>query len=1055
MEWLADRFLPTDDRDEALDLATRMRVRLFVDRDLPPGAARERTAACDRLALLRHPLLMPLVDYGLHGRSWFEAHERVAPVRMSADQRRRAVLHVVRFLRAAGVEPTSEWAMRNVRTAIDGVAAWRPLGVCLRDRGALEALRTLLEGAGPPGATAVDVIAPPGGGLRTARVLVARMARLAGFVVVDAQVEASWTPALAGRHVCVLEWLPRGRTLPPALAAAATSGGRRHIWIRFCRAPLPPSAAARAELRLEPMMSEEWLGAIFLDAETGPTAEDVRMAAEQAHGWPGPTIDRLSGMARGRGGAGWVHETSPEYGAGTTPPAAIAEVTIDEAGAARFRRAAEAARRLARRERHAHAARVLARCAPALAARGAPDEAASALCELGDLMLGRGQAQRAADAFAQARAWARAPAVVMRALVGCGRAFFDLARLSDAEAVFRTAAAADEGTFAKVWLARALWRRGDLDGARAAVGDAAPALLARILLAMGQVEDAATAVQLALASPAADEAICDAHVAAAHLHAATRDEAGVRRDIDTAIRAARADRRPALGIVIAAEGIACLERCGAPPSSRERERLLRAAAHLPPLASMTVRGLLQRAAPARPTACQADLVQHFQRLIDAIHDTPDEAAGLQVIASGLLETLSACSVTIRSARLQQVVAAAGRPWPGEEALGVVVLNGGAGRTRDGATPDAVEPIGAAGAVTGSLAVRWVAGANPGWDRVRDLLRATAVAAAPLLRALRLPEPSTESAAAFPDDLLGRGVAAQGVRDAIRRAASAPYPVLIEGESGSGKEVVARAIHARSVRRARRFCAVNCAALTDDLLEAELFGHARGSFTGAVSDRPGLFEDADQGTLFLDEVGELSARAQAKLLRVLQESEVRRVGENLPRRVDVRVVAATNRSLEQEALAGRFRGDLRFRLDVIRIAIPPLRDRADDLPWLAERIWADAAARVGSRAVLGPELIGTLARYDWPGNVRELQNVIASLAVHGPRRGRMPVALLPVRIAQEAARPEVGFDEARLDFERRFVRAALARAGGQRALAAGQLGVSRQGLTKILKRLGLE
>ena len=137
-------------------------------------------------------------------------------------------------------------------------------------------------------------------------------------------------------------------------------------------------------------------------------------------------------------------------------------------------------------------------------------------------------------------------------------------------------------------------------------------------------------------------------------------------------------------------------------------------------------------------------------------------------------------------------------------------------------------------------------------------------------------------AAFPDDLLGRGAAAERVREAIRRAAAAPFPVLIEGESGSGKELVARAIHARSARRARRFCAVNCAALTDDLLEAELFGHARGAFTGAIGERAGLFEDAHGGTLFLDEVGELSPRAQAKLLRVLQEGEVRRVGENMPR-----------------------------------------------------------------------------------------------------------------------------------------------------------------------------
>jgi transcriptional regulator with PAS, ATPase and Fis domain len=385
----------------------------------------------------------------------------------------------------------------------------------------------------------------------------------------------------------------------------------------------------------------------------------------------------------------------------------------------------------------------------------------------------------------------------------------------------------------------------------------------------------------------------------------------------------------------------------------------------------------------------------------------------------------------------------------------MVLTGGAAITRDGVTPEAADAVRAAGAVVGSIAVRWVAGANPGWDRVAEILRLTAIAAAPMIRALKPLEARAGAGGGFPDDLLGHSAAADAVRDAIRRAAAAPYPVLIEGESGSGKELAARAIHARGLRRARRFCAINCAALTEDLLEAELFGHARGAFTGAVAERLGLFEEADQGTLFLDEVGELSARAQAKLLRVLQEGEVRRVGENVARKIDVRVVAATNRSLEQEVQAGRFRADLRYRLDVIRIAIPPLRERPEDLPWLAERIWSDASSRVGSRAALDDEMLAALARYDWPGNVRELQNVLASLAVHAPRRGRVPVALLPARIADEASRGATAFEDARVAFERRFVRAALARAGGRRSTAAVQLGVSRQGLTKIMKRLGLE
>src|SRR5205823_7160569 len=165
-------------------------------------------------------------------------------------------------------------------------------------------------------------------------------------------------------------------------------------------------------------------------------------------------------------------------------------------------------------------------------------------------------------------------------------------------------------------------------------------------------------------------------------------------------------------------------------------------------------------------------------------------------------------------------------------------------------------------------------------------------------------------------------------------------------------------HRRSPRRDRPFAVVNCAALPGELVESELFGHSRGAFTGALAERPGVFEEAHTGTLFLDEIGELSLRAQAKVLRTSQEGELRRVGENIPRRVDVRLVAATNRDLRQEAAAGRFRVDLLYRLDVIRIPLPPLRDRREDIPILAEHFWRDATSRVGSRATLA---VSTLAR----------------------------------------------------------------------------------------------
>jgi transcriptional regulator with PAS, ATPase and Fis domain len=278
--------------------------------------------------------------------------------------------------------------------------------------------------------------------------------------------------------------------------------------------------------------------------------------------------------------------------------------------------------------------------------------------------------------------------------------------------------------------------------------------------------------------------------------------------------------------------------------------------------------------------------------------------------------------------------------------------------------------------------------------------------------------------------------------------------LIEGESGCGKELVARAIHRGSQRRDRAFCTLNCAALPDDLIEAELFGHARGAFTGAVADRVGVFEEAHGGTLLLDEIGELSPRGQAKLLRVIQEGELRRIGENAPRRIDVRIVAATNRDLRAETAAGRFRLDLLYRLDVVRIAVPPLRERREDILLLVDHFWRDATLRVGSRAALAAATQAALARYDWPGNVRELQNVLAALAVRSPKRGVVPPSALPPQFAVANDTNAWRIDDARRMFEKQFVRAALVRAGGRRGRAAEDLGVSRQGLTKLMARLGI-
>ncbi len=319
--------------------------------------------------------------------------------------------------------------------------------------------------------------------------------------------------------------------------------------------------------------------------------------------------------------------------------------------------------------------------------------------------------------------------------------------------------------------------------------------------------------------------------------------------------------------------------------------------------------------------------------------------------------------------------------------------------------------------------------------------------------------TTAETPALEQTLVGASTVMQDVRAQIALAARAPFPVLIRGESGCGKELAARAIHALGQRRHRRCAALNCAALPDELIESELFGHVRGAFTGAAADRTGLFDEADGGTLFLDEVGELGGRAQAKLLRVLQDGEVRRVGENQSRRVDVRVVAATNVSLEDAVRRGVFRADLFYRLDVVRVRMPALRERREDIPVLARHFWHDCTARVGSRARLEGRVLDVLARFDWPGNVRQLQNTLAALAVRAPSRGRVTVDDLP----HEIRRPDLsacyvvgsGLNAARREFEATYVRDALTRAGGRSSLAARDLGLTRQGLSKLVRRLGLE
>ena len=263
---------------------------------------------------------------------------------------------------------------------------------------------------------------------------------------------------------------------------------------------------------------------------------------------------------------------------------------------------------------------------------------------------------------------------------------------------------------------------------------------------------------------------------------------------------------------------------------------------------------------------------------------------------------------------------------------------------------------------------------------------------------------------------------QRALDLARRVAKVDSTILLTGESGSGKERVARLIHAESPRVGGPFVAINCGAVPEGLLESELFGHAKGSFTGASQDRPGLFEAAQGGTLFLDEIGEVPPSMQVKLLRALQEHEVRRVGENKSRRVDVRVLAATNRDLVAEVNAARFRQDLYYRLRVVEIRIPPLRDRREDILPLARAFLRDAADRTKRRvSALTPRAANQLLRYRWPGNVRELENAIEH-AVIMAAGSRIDVGDLPEELGLALPEPYVPGEEKEFDLvTRAFVR----------------------------------
>ncbi len=311
-------------------------------------------------------------------------------------------------------------------------------------------------------------------------------------------------------------------------------------------------------------------------------------------------------------------------------------------------------------------------------------------------------------------------------------------------------------------------------------------------------------------------------------------------------------------------------------------------------------------------------------------------------------------------------------------------------------------------------------------------------------------------------ILSRNIRMQALFEQIKKVAGLKTTILVLGESGTGKELVARALHQNGSRSKKPFVAINCGAIPENLLDSELFGHVRGAFTDASSDKAGLFEQADGGTLFLDEIGEMPLSLQVKLLRVLQEGEIRRVGDVVSRNVDVRVVSATSRDLSADVAAGRFREDLYFRLNVFCLQLPPLRERVEDVPLLAEHFMRRYGGPDDSQMRIEPDAIRSLMAHRWPGNVRELENALERACIVC-ESGRITIDCLPpaVRLPDSAqpGGPDTGenlsIKKAEDTMERGLIRKALAKTGGNRTQAAKILEISHRSLLYKIKEYGIE
>jgi two-component system NtrC family response regulator len=982
-------------------------------------------------------------------------------------------------------------------------------GIRVQPRLEWTALSELLDARIDRRPTIVTLWGNQGIGKTTTLLQLARTARLAGYVPVGVGLvhAGSFDELLRGRSLFLIG--DEARRPWQALLRATMATPKAHVLVLAGELEIPLVEG----LALTPLAADT-LAASVQPVSTSQAALRVRRASLKSAGspgrfvrllWPRAACDQYARVRR----LSVAAEQAATYGMEDAPT--IDSSRIDgfvaawpTAGELRgLRRRLDAARELLTQGRHAPGERGMRQVIGALARRGDYRAAGEGALDLAASVLRRGRTRDAQALIEDGRDYLRRDGnerPLARAATLAGVVWTDLARLDEAETLLGAALAAvrtcgDSADIASVSLALArcqFWagRYGEADRLLDTISDShelirikKAVLRSRIAVGLGDMSRAAAAASQAVRdsrSTGDSNLIAIATCASAFAHLTIDDHEACVADVFTCIGAARTAHDPLCAVRVRLLGAESARRKGSPSEAHQLLRHARSAA-LPPIVRARFdvwRGLMEAPdasaelvsrhvaatglqalalfAP-QPTARKSSpiAVEHLLEVLRLCQTADDERAILSEICRRLRRHLRAAAVGFlmqESARLV-VVASEGNRLETEIGERAVAARMSISPHRCGDRIEAAAPLEYGGDTIGAVIVRWTLGQLYDRSDAPEVLAIVAAAAAPVVAAMAAHRSGATQKRSI--ELIGESGAMLDIRRTIDRAARAPFPVLIQAESGTGKELVARAVHRSGQRGDRPFCTLNCAALPDDLVEGELFGHTRGAFTGAMADRPGVFEEAHGGTLFLDEIGELSLRAQAKVLRVLQEGEVKRVGENVPRRVDVRIVAATNRDLHADVEAGRFRLDLLYRLDVVRIAIPPLRERCEDIAPLAEHFWREATARVGCRATLAAETISALARYRWPGNVRELQNVLAAIAVRAPKRGVVPPSALPACFGETRACSTWRLDEARRSFEERFVRAALVRSGGRRGRAASELGLTRQGLTKLMARLGIE